>query len=562
MKEPQRVDTNKIGEELPSPASVPKQGKDRGIYLAMAVLAVVVLAVVIIRFKAAPLPLERDEGEYALMGQLILDGVPPYQTAANMKLPGTYYAYSVIMAVFGQTITAIHLGLLVIHLLSTAILYMIALPLLGYTGAVLAAAAFMVMSLDYSVLGLFAHATHFVMLFALAGVWILQKSENSGREIPLLLGSGLCLGLGVIMKQSGALFALFGLVWSLYDSRCRRPVSWKRALLRFGTLTCGIVIPYVVVLALVYNYGVFDRFWFWTVEYARAYAGLTDIKEGFQHFRSHMADIISINPWVWGMALGGLITVSRTEPGRRVAPFLLSFSLFSLLAVCPGFYFRPHYFVQLLPAAALFAGSAPVTAAALAARYTNRTKALQLAILVVVAALSLNRPYFIGRALSNLTPERISHKVYGIDPFPESVNIGEYLARNTNPEDRIAILGSEPQIWFYSHRRPASEYIYVYALMEQQPYAPRMQEEFIREVEKSNPPFLVHVLGRAGWNRHQYTEKKLFDWMTDFIWSHYKPVLAAHIHSDHTDWLVGKEAETFDLRPDWNKVVVYKRKEQ
>lgn len=37
-------------------------------------------------------PLERDEGEYAYAGQLMLQGIPPYQLAYNMKLPGTYAA--------------------------------------------------------------------------------------------------------------------------------------------------------------------------------------------------------------------------------------------------------------------------------------------------------------------------------------------------------------------------------------------------------------------------------------------------------------------------------------
>jgi len=45
---------------------------------------------------------ERDEGEYADAGQLILQGVPPYTLAYNMKFSGTYAAYAVIMAIFGQ----------------------------------------------------------------------------------------------------------------------------------------------------------------------------------------------------------------------------------------------------------------------------------------------------------------------------------------------------------------------------------------------------------------------------------------------------------------------------
>lgn len=70
-------------------------------------------------------PLERDEGEYAYAGQLILQGVPPYRLAYNMKLPGTYAAYAGIMAVFGQTVRGIHLGLLLVNLAAAALLFLL-----------------------------------------------------------------------------------------------------------------------------------------------------------------------------------------------------------------------------------------------------------------------------------------------------------------------------------------------------------------------------------------------------------------------------------------------------
>jgi len=42
-------------------------------------LAVALLTVGFIRLRLLDLPLERDEGEYAYAGQLILQGTPPYQ---------------------------------------------------------------------------------------------------------------------------------------------------------------------------------------------------------------------------------------------------------------------------------------------------------------------------------------------------------------------------------------------------------------------------------------------------------------------------------------------------
>jgi len=43
-----------------------------------------------IRLRLLNVPLERDEGEYAYAGQLMLERVPPYKAACNMTFPGTY----------------------------------------------------------------------------------------------------------------------------------------------------------------------------------------------------------------------------------------------------------------------------------------------------------------------------------------------------------------------------------------------------------------------------------------------------------------------------------------
>ena len=87
-----------------------------------------------------------------------------------------------------------------------------------------------------------------------------------------------------------------------------------------------------------------------------------------------------------------------------------------------------------------------------------------------------------------------SRLTYGTNPFPESLKIAQYLKEHTSSEDSIAVLGSEPQIYFYAHRHTATGYIYMYPLMEPQPYALRMQEEMIREIEASRPAYLVFVL--------------------------------------------------------------------
>jgi len=144
-------------------------------------LAVVIALIVLIRIRLLAIPLERDEGEYAYAGQLILQGIPPYQLAYNMKFPGVYAAYALIMSMFGQTSVGIHLGLLIVNIASIVIVFFIARRLISSTAGIAAAASYAILSVSSSVLGLAAHATHFVMLPALAGPLVLLKPALTKR---------------------------------------------------------------------------------------------------------------------------------------------------------------------------------------------------------------------------------------------------------------------------------------------------------------------------------------------------------------------------------------------
>src|SRR5271165_6141379 len=90
--------------------------------VAWILLAIALIFAVYVRVRLREFPLERDEGEFAYAGQLILQGVPPYKLAYNMKLPGTYIAYAALMAIFGQTTSGIHLGLLAVNLATIGLL--------------------------------------------------------------------------------------------------------------------------------------------------------------------------------------------------------------------------------------------------------------------------------------------------------------------------------------------------------------------------------------------------------------------------------------------------------
>src|SRR6266436_4218572 len=138
---------------------------DKTLRVAWWIFAVIVFGFVLaVRIRLLGIPLERDEGEYAYAGQLMLQGIPPYKLAYNMKFPGTYAAYAVIMSIFGQTIPGIHLGLLLVNAGTIVLIFFLGRQLINTMAGVAAAASYAVLSVSPSILGFAGHATHFVML--------------------------------------------------------------------------------------------------------------------------------------------------------------------------------------------------------------------------------------------------------------------------------------------------------------------------------------------------------------------------------------------------------------
>ncbi|HTR40241.1 MAG TPA: glycosyltransferase family 39 protein, partial [Pseudomonadales bacterium] len=197
-------------------------------WLALVVLIVSALLIISVRARLFDFPLERDEGEYAYLGQLILGGFPPYELASNMKMPGIYLAYAAIMAVFGQTAAGIHLGLLLVHLMTLGILFLVARHFLDLYGAAIAVIAYGMMILSPSYLGLAGHATHFVVLPALAGTWILLK--KNGR-LSACFVAGFLFGIAFLMKQTGAIFGCWGGIYLIWTAIAER-TGWRRIFAR------------------------------------------------------------------------------------------------------------------------------------------------------------------------------------------------------------------------------------------------------------------------------------------------------------------------------------------
>ncbi len=524
-------------------------------YLAYALLALVVVLNCAIRFHLRNIPLERDEGEYAYAGQLLLRGIPPYKLAYNMKLPGTYAAYALILALFGQTASGVHLGLLAVNAVTVFLVFLLAMRLAGLTAAVVAAASYALMSVSPSVLGLYGHATHFVVLMAVAGLLVLLHALERNRQW-LFLGSGVFLGLAFVMKQPGLLFVIFGALY-LLRSELRRGVEWRLLTERLGVFFAGAALPFALTCFWLWRVGVFKTFWFWTFSYASQYVTNWGVSDGAQFLATVLPKIMGPGIWIWFIGGVGAIAVVRDSKMRPQAPFVLGFLLFSCLAVCPGFLFREHYFILMLPAVSVLAGIAVSTGIKILSRRPE-TRWRYVPVLVFVSTLGWCF-YAQKEVFVEDNPTLTSRNIYGGNPFPEAIPVANYIRQHTPENSTVAVLGSEPEIYFYAHRRSATGYIYVYGLMEVQKYALQMQQQMISEIEAARPESLVWVNVNASWLPQERSQTLILSWAKKYVHDNYELTGVADIHMAQTVYRWGDDAKSY--QPLSNSVVfVFKRK--
>lgn len=502
------------------PAISGKPKNDLFYYL---LLVLVLGAVTVIRWRFVDMPLERDEGEYAYFGQLIRAGVPPYVQAYNMKLPGACYMYALIMTFLGETCRGIHIGFCIMNAGTMLLLFFSFRKFYNPMTGILVCSLYGLMAMSVNVLGFAAHATHFAIFFVSLALFFFSKYEENKATWFAALAGGM-FGTAFLMKQHAVYFILFGgavlVVFNWFD----RSLNFRKKIRDALAFSISVFVPYLLVVAVALSSGSFAQFWFWTVQYAGKYASGVPWYYGEQLLNFTFTPIWRETHWIWRLAIAGGPILLLSPYSRKQKVLALGFAGFSALATSPGFYFRTHYFVLVLPAVALLAAIALDSLGRLVGGWTKSKLAqvgvpLFVFILLFSGILSKQKSYYWAD-----NPVQLCKTIYGTNPFNESVDVARYIQAHSSKTDTIAVLGSEPEIPFYAHRWSATGYIYMYGLMENQEYNVKMQEQMIAEIEKNKPLYLVYCNISYSWLKKLYSPNEIFDWYDKYSSANYTVV--------------------------------------
>lgn len=464
-------------------------------HLMILCLAGIVVIYALLRIHLLDIPLERDEGTFGYFGQAINAGQLPYRDVVDNKPPVTFYLYALALHWVEPTARGVHLFAHAYNLLTLFVLVVTARRFFRSDLAALwTGASYAVFTSAPSVEG-FAATTELFMLLPLALSVLAAVVAAERREWIWIALCGACGMLACWTKQTAVFSVVVPAAYILVALWLRETGTARERLravgLGLGALASGALAVSLLVLAPFVAGGSVADFVYWVFQHGIAYVGQS---AGIGHNMGRVAG------WIWRglpgdtllLLLGFVLPWFFLARGRRQTLFVTAFLALSLLGMLPGFQYR-HYFLQLGPAVALATGwSFYWLFSGRNANPRRAAVAYALGVALVCAPLLTNTGYYVWTSTT-----AISRQFFTINPFPESVPLADYLRSHSNPDDRVLVFGSEPQVLFLAERKSAIKFVPVYPLFGNFPRQREFQDTAWEEIRATRPRFIVltNVMG-------------------------------------------------------------------
>lgn len=489
-----------------------KKYPKENINLPFCLVAATILLVAKVRVSLLRIPLERDEGGFAYIGKHLFSE-KLYTDLHDNKLPGLYGLYALFIKLFGYSPEGIHTGLLLCNSVAIWLTFKLLSGLFDkWTGAI-AAIVFALISLSVNVNGFAAHANQLLMPFALGGLILLHKALLNKRLI-CFAGAGLLLGLAFTIKQQVVSYGVFAGVWIFWD-RVQARTAIRQTITEMAAFSAGSVVPFAVICAYFLSVHRFGDFRMWTVELPAQLSTAPNLGYRFTLFQFYFSKVTRFMEPVWIMAAAGWVILPFLKYRREARSFGILFPLFSAMSVLIGVAYYPHYFVLCLPAVGLLTGILIVALQQIIRGTSGKIFAAATLAIVLLFPVVNNLGYYYIPVF-----HEIHRDTYGDNRFPEMQRIGRKLKEETLFGERIGILGSEPEILVVANREAASGHLFMYNLFSQGPKSELLQQQFLDDLKKSDPRFIVWAKAIDSWGSN-YQATAFFKEIRTFVDSGY-----------------------------------------
>src|SRR6266850_7109315 len=221
--------------------------------------AALILIVAGLRVPLLPIPLERDEGEYAYIAWRLGHNELPYRDWVDQKPPGVFYVYRFALSLPFDSVRAIHFVGLLFSAASVCALFFLGSQFMDRLWAWLGAALFALLSSDPLVQGTAANTELFMLCpLIFSQIMFLAAAAKNQRNVLLMVLAGVLTGIACMFKQV-AIVNWF-LLAALYPIFAGREKRWRRAVSFVVWSAAGLLTVVGLVVLYFWWYGALHEF--------------------------------------------------------------------------------------------------------------------------------------------------------------------------------------------------------------------------------------------------------------------------------------------------------------
>lgn len=492
------------------------------------------------RIKNADLPLTRDEGSYGYLGKAAMMGKIPYLELFEMKPPMLFYFYGLGGKIFGTNDLGLRYLALFLTVLSCFLLFKLIRNYTSFSTAIFSAAAYAFFSLNLFCFGFSMVAEHFINPILL-GTSLIVTNKHSKKS--MIIFAGFLFGLAVLTKQTVALFLpLFVFaVWIKTENE-----KFKKLML----FLLGGSLSLLLFIFFLFGTNALNEAKFWLIEYPSAYTESITTERGKQYFEYFLKNIFGFSPLLFLIAIAGIL-ISFVNFKHSHAKLFIIYLITAVCTIIPGFRFYGQYWLLIL---------IPISIGlAYLIENLKRINVYFGAIISVLTGLlflmefNFKKQYY----FANKVPKQME-KLYEGNPFEAIKNISQYASKIMGPNDRLMVLGSEPQIYLYTNKVAPSDHIYLGFLSRNIEQNIAFRKKVMNDLESKNPEYIINNLFPFSWIIREGSSDELYRNTFYFCRNNYNPIMAYNL--DNKSYLYKEKGEQIDVyKP--NQIVLFKRKQ-
>ena len=411
-----------------------------GYRLALALGAAAALSLAL-RLPFLSVPLITDEGGYAYIAYWLAHGQALYRDLWFDRPQGIFLVYGAILRLGGGSTESIRLAAGLYNAVTAVLAGLLGARLFGHRAGIGAAFAFAVASASPLIEGFTANGEVFMNLPVVLAVLL------TAHRRPAL--AGIALALATAIKPTALPAAAPAVLAALLVEptwRASRPALAGALVRCAGGFLVGLL-PFAA-HGLATDPG---AYWYAVVGFrVQAHSafsvGLPLVGELFHSAPSVLVALLPL----WLLAGYGLGAGRWRRPGGIVS---LAFLAGAALGAAAGGYWYWHYYLGLLPPAALLAGAG-------VDRLLSLPRGRPARVLAGAAGAAALLALALNVRLVGATPDETSWRIYRRPAYLASAEIARYVAARTSGDDTIYAAFAQADLYYLSRRRGAGSHLY------------------------------------------------------------------------------------------------------